>query len=126
MAENVIESLKEELAKHELKTQALKQAISVLEGESVLVMDGVTHTKPYEGLGIADAAIRFIREKGSPQGTRAIADALLARGLTTKSNNYTATVYSTLDNSKRLTRTPDGLWDVKPQFDLVVNDSRDE
>jgi hypothetical protein len=121
MAEDVIESLKAELAKKLNETHALKQAISVLEGSSVLVSDAPTQRKPYEGLGIADAAIRFIQEMGSPQGTRAIADALLSRGLTTKSNNYTATVYSTLDNSRRLIRTPQGLWDIKP-----VLDSRDE
>jgi hypothetical protein len=67
----------------------------------------------YRGLGIADAAKRWISEVGGPRTTREIADAILARGLQTTSKNYTATVYAVLAASKDFHRTKDGTWEVK-------------
>jgi hypothetical protein len=119
MAETGLEILRQELARKRTEAMALEQAIAVLEGGAVLIsgINGSTPSgnKSYEGLGIADAAARFIKEIGKPVGTREIADALLSRGLQTKSKNYVATVYATLDNSKQIIRTPEGNWTVKEE-----------
>jgi hypothetical protein len=107
--------MEQELEAVERRAAALRQAIALLKGDALLVMDrqGTAPAKSnqYEGLGIVDAAKRFILEVGEPRGTREIADALLGRGLQTKSKNFVATVYATLDNSKQFKRTPDGRWE---------------
>lgn len=118
MADSGLDVLKSELGKKRSEVQALEQAISVLEGSAILITGAgasVPTRRDFEDLGIADAAKRFIKEIGRPASTREIADALLSRGLKTKSRNYVATVYSTLDNSKTITRTPDGSWNIKDE-----------
>lgn len=68
----------------------------------------------YEGLGITDAAVRYMREVGRAASTREIADQIRLRGVRTQSKNYTATVYAVLSSSHdKIVRTSDGLWDLK-------------
>lgn len=70
-------------------------------------------TENYEGLGIADAAVRYMKEKQGPASTRDIADTIRMRGVKTASKNYTATVYAVLAGAHgKIFRTPDGLWDI--------------
>ena len=68
----------------------------------------------WEGLGITEAAVRWLTEIGEPRGTRDIADAIRDRGVRTTSRNYTATVYATLANAKtkisRTSWTGSGRW----------------
>ena len=59
------------------------------------------------------SAEKFLREMGEPQDTRAIADALLSRGLQTHSKNFIATVYATLNNGKMFRRTKDNRWELR-------------
>src|SRR5690242_10884834 len=111
---SVIDTLKEELEAKRREALAIEQAIALLEGQSFVIADRQA-TLPtrtdFKGLGIADAATRFIKEVGEPRETREIADALLARGFETKSKNFVATVYATLTNSKQFRRTKDDRWE---------------
>lgn len=109
-----IDSLKEELELVERRAEALRQALAILQGEAMLVAYSNTPLPlraDFSGLGIVDAATRFVKELGEPQDTRAIADGLQARGLKTKSKNFTAAVYATLHNSKSFKRTKDDKWE---------------
>jgi hypothetical protein len=110
---SLVAELRRELANKEAEADALRRAVEVLEGRRA--PEGETlKALSFEGLGIVDAAKRFIVETGgTPRATREIADALLSRGVATKSKNFVATVYSTLDNSKRFVRTADGNWQPK-------------
>lgn len=121
MASGAIETLKQELAAKRAEIQqknaeagALEQAIAVLSGNAILVADAngtLPTSTEYQGLGIADAAKRFIKESGgTAKSTREIADVLLRRGFQTKSKNFVATVYSTLVNSRQFQRTKDDNW----------------
>lgn len=113
---SALEMLEQELEQKRREAAALEQAIALLKGEAVLVTDRKgsvpAGSSAFKGLGIVDAAQRFIQEMGKPQTTREIADGLLNRGLETRSKNFVATVYATLDNSKELKRTSDGRWEV--------------
>jgi hypothetical protein len=64
----------------------------------------------FDDLGITAAAKRYLKEVGEPRTTREIADALLGRGVKTRSKNHIATVYATLHNSATFKRTNDGTW----------------
>jgi hypothetical protein len=68
--------------------------------------------RDFEHLGIVEATKRYLSEKGEPRTTREIAEALLARGVQTKSKKYVATVYATLDNAKKDFRRKDGKWEL--------------
>lgn len=112
---NAIEMLEQDLEQKRRELLALEQAISLLKGNAVLVTDArgtLPRSQDFKGLGIVDAAQRLITELGTPQTTREIADGLLNRGLETRSKNFTATVYATLDNSKTVKRTADGRWEL--------------
>lgn len=113
MSPTAVDSMKEELAQIERRAQALRQAIALLSGEAILVAPNNAELpkQDFEGLGIVDAATRFVKEMGEPQDTRVIADALVARGLKTKSKNFVAAVYATLHNSKAFKRTKDDKWE---------------
>lgn len=117
MESQAIDTLKRELAQKRAEATALEQAIAVLTGSAILIADSngnLPQTNDFEGLGIVGAAKRFIKETGgTAKSTREIADTILRRGVETKSKNFVATVYSTLDNSKEFTRTPDGNWQIK-------------
>ncbi len=102
--------LTEELAKVDT---AIAQLEGLLDGKVAAVGGGAMRGASYEGLGIADAAMRYLREVGRAASTREIADQIRLRGVTTTSKNYTATVYAVLAGAKdRIVRTPDG-WDLR-------------
>lgn len=63
---------------------------------AVISPSSVPHSTEYAGLSIAEAARRFLTERGTPATTREIAEALLAKGLTTTSKNFSMTVYTIL------------------------------
>lgn len=64
--------------------------------------------KPYEGLGIVAATRFLLREAGVPLTTGEIAHVLKARGVTTRSSKFVATIYSTLLNSQAFVRLGQG------------------
>ncbi len=53
-------------------------------------------SREYRGMTIADAAIKFLKAKGAPQGTSEIATALRLGGIGSNSKNMYRTVYNTL------------------------------
>jgi hypothetical protein len=110
--QQTVEQLKGALATKEREAEALRAAIAVLSGEMVQqVMSTAGRRLDYQDLGVTAAAKKFLREMlPEPQDTRAIADALLNRGLQTNSKNFIATVYATLNNGKMFRRTKDNRW----------------
>lgn len=99
----------------EREALALKQAISVLEGNSFLIADTVPKLD-FSGLGIVEAARRLVKEVGHPLTTNEIAAEILKRGVVTTSKHYVPTVYATLDNAPdfvRLGSGRKGKWDLK-------------
>jgi hypothetical protein len=107
----MIDQLQAEVMRKRQELTQLEQALALLKGEALLVTPSgaMLPKSDFSGLRITEAAKRFIAEMGAPQDTAAIADALTKRGLETKSKNFTATVYATLDNSSAFKRV-DGKW----------------
>src|SRR5882724_5841340 len=54
---------------------------------------------PYRGMGTKQAAIKFLRKIGEPQGATAIAKALIRGGKTTRSVMFHRTVNNTLEDA---------------------------
>ena len=108
----VIEMMEAELAKKKDEVVALEQALSVLRGNTITARElmYLPKSREFEHIGTTEAAKRLIKEQG-PLGTRAIADLALDRGIKTRSKNYVATVYATLEqNGSAFTRNKDGNW----------------
>src|SRR4051794_32183651 len=120
----VVATLEKARAANQAQRQALdtelrriEQALAALTGEPTIRTE-------YERLGIVEAAGRWLREVGTPQSTKEIADALLARGLVTKSKKFVPTVYATLRNSEAFTRTDD-VWALTlPEDERSTDKSR--
>ena len=104
-----INELRHELDRKRAEAKALEQAIALLSGsDTVVIYDSGPVQQDFKGLGIVDAATRYLREVGEPKSTKDIADELLKRGLETNAKKWTATVYATLDNSKQFHRIGQG------------------
>ncbi len=69
----------------------------------------------YRNVSIIDAAKHWVSQAGSPQLTREIAEALVSRGITTRSRNFVSTVYATLAHAEEFQRTHDGRWMLREQ-----------
>jgi hypothetical protein len=110
----MVQQLRDALVEQEKKVASLKAAIAALSGDDIAAaIAGVGARTDYQDLGVTAAAKKFLREMKEPQDTRAIADALLARGLRTYSKNFIATVYATLNNGKSFKRTTDNRWELQ-------------
>jgi hypothetical protein len=109
-----VEMLLSEIAKKENELEVLKQALAVLSGETVGAarMVDIPKSREFEHMGIVEATKLLLAASPEPLDTRTIADTLLDRGIRTRSKNYTATVYSTLDNSPAFRRTKDSRWEL--------------
>lgn len=106
-----------EVTQKNAEIMQLRQAIAILEGSSPDDLPRIRSTE-YEDLGITAAAKKFLKEAGEPKDTRAITDALIARGWKTDAKNVIATVYATLNNGKAwFKRTSDGKWDLREKKD---------
>lgn len=107
------EAAQKQFESTQLKLGQLDQAIARLQ-ETILVVDKdqLPRRQEYAGLGIVEAAQRWLKEVGEAQDTKAIADALLSRGVKTRSKRYVPTVYATLTNSKAFKRVGD-KWELK-------------
>lgn len=77
-----------------------------------LVIDPSRKLRDFVGLGIIEAAKRYLAEAGGEKTTMEIATAIRDRGVTTKSKNFVPTVYATLTNSKEFVRKS-GKWVLK-------------
>lgn len=100
-----------------VKLARLEQAIEQLKN-TILVVDpaNLPKRRDYDGLGVIEAAKKWLSEVGGEHSTTEIANALLERGLRTKSKNFPPTVYATLHNSSDFRRRGtgrDGLWSLK-------------
>lgn len=116
---DILASLEAEVERRETELRRLREAIAVLrglgEGRDAGGVEEARRggSQPFAGLGIADAARRWLEEQGGgPRKTREIAEALLAGGLTTRSKNWTATVYAVLASAPGLNRTRTGAWEL--------------
>jgi len=98
------------------EVEQLDAALRALRGMIIVVPGGdsgavSSSEQPYVGMGIVEAAERVLRAAGAPLTTREVCDAMSAGGWTTRSQNKTATVYSTLTNAKRtFVRNERGQW----------------
>jgi hypothetical protein len=106
---DITEALREQIEMKEHELNALRQALSVLEGGTVTAMP-VPKSREFEHLGITAAVKQLYAETGEEMDTRQIADALMDRGIKTRSKNFVATVYATLDNNREFVRTDAGAW----------------
>jgi hypothetical protein len=103
-----------QLARDKAMTE-FRTADATLRGieQAILALQAPAPRTEYAGMGIIEAAKRFLKETAEPQATRQIANGLRKRGLTTKSAKFVATVYATLRNSREFTRLGtgrDGVW----------------
>lgn len=78
----------------------------------IIIADRAPIAQDFTGLGIVEAAKRWLSEVGEAKSTREIADAIRQRGLTTRSKDFIPTVYATLRNSKDFKRDGDS-WLLK-------------
>ena len=111
-----IEALRRARDAKRVELESIEQALEKIETLGTPTEGGTARaqsSKDFEDLGITAAARRYLREQGEPRTTREIADALIARGLKTTSNNLIATMHATLRNSAAFQRTKDKRWELK-------------
>ena len=106
-----IEALKRAREVKRSELRAIDQALEALGATAESGQDRQA-SRDFEDFGLTAAAKRYLRESGTPRTTREIADALMERGVKTRSKNYIATVYATLNNSDFFKRTKDGTWEL--------------
>ena len=112
MAEqSMIDALEGELNKKRDEVTALEQALAVLKGGNLSPRElvFVPKSQEFQHIGATEAAKRLIKEFG-PMDTRRLADLMLDRGLKTRSKNFIATVYATLEQNKKDFKRIDGDW----------------
>lgn len=97
------------------KLGQLDQAIAHLK-DTVMVVDpqNLPKRQDYAGLGILQAAEKWLQEVGGAARTEEIAKEILARGVATRSKRFVPTVYATLRNSAKFERHDD-KWSLKKQ-----------
>jgi hypothetical protein len=105
--ERAIQQKRDELARLEQALETVRRSTG---------REPAARSAEYAGLGITEAAKRYLAEIVSPQSTAEIAKELRARGVVTKSKNFVPTVYSTLTNNKDFARH-EGRWILN---DLVL------
>jgi hypothetical protein len=91
----------------------LEQALATVRGLGSVLSNqaGLPSTHEFQHMGIMEASRQLFAEDGAPKSTRQLADAMLARGLRTRSRNFVATVYATLANApKEFQRNEAGEW----------------
>lgn len=111
--QEAISALERLIAEKEREIRQIAAALSQLRGGSAVIVE--PEAEPvlgeYLGLGIVEAAERWLSEVGKPQSTRELADALKSRGWRTSSTRPVQAIYSTLSNApKKFRRTEDGEW----------------
>ena len=111
----MIEMMERELTRKRGEVLALEQALSVLKGDNIdaVAIANLPKTRQFEPFGIVESTVKLLQEYG-PSDTRTIADKLQDGGIRTRSKNFVATVYATLDNSPRFNRK-DGLWELNEE-----------
>ena len=109
-----IDLLRRELATKEADVQNLRHIIEQLEGRVSIVPTSVqASSQEYANMGVTEAIRHFMKEAGKPASTRDIVDALLDRGLRSRSKNLVASVYATLTNNEKEFGRKDGNWFLK-------------
>lgn len=106
------ESLEVLLIEKEREVRAIAAALASLRGGSAVTLPSVDSVLgEYTGLGIVEAAERWIAEVGKPQSTRELADGMRSKGWRTSSARPVQAIYATLTNAPRkFKRTEDGAW----------------
>jgi hypothetical protein len=110
--ENAVESLERARQAKLAELRAIEDALASLAPHTQAKSSELAKSSEYEGLGIVEAAKRWLKEIGGEARTEDIAKAILARGVTTKSKRFVPTVYATLANSKEFVRHGD-KWALK-------------
>jgi hypothetical protein len=99
-------------------TQAVEHLRGAAQLDTVWVVDSGRTAALYAGLGIQEAAARWLREMHNvPQETKTIADMIRSRGITTRARKFTQVVYTSLQESGRFVRTQDKKWALKEERD---------
>ena len=112
--EDLAEAIEALQRARETKLAELKAIERALEALGVTTGSGPPDAEAeFEHLGIVSATKRYLSEEDGPRTTREIANALQTRGLKTKSKNFVATVYATLDKASNIRRTNDGRWELR-------------
>lgn len=107
-----IEALERAIQSRKIELTNMERSLAQLKG-SAPDFTTTPKTTEWEGLGITEAAEKWLAEVGGGKQTREIADAIRDRGVRTTSRNYTATVYATLANATSKFTRKDGLWSLK-------------
>ncbi len=112
-----VQVLEELEAAQERELRTTREILARLKGMAVIVPTDVAPvSQEYADLGPIEAIRRYMKEVNVPQTTRQLADALLARGLRTKSMNITASIHATLKNAPQdFHRNNSGEWVLGPK-----------
>lgn len=127
MAMSAVEAVKKELDQAERDAalqievrDRLRKVYSELTAASKIDPDVIRHQHDYSGMGIIEAAEKWLTEVADPEGrtTAEIRDAILARGVTTKSTGrFIQVVHASLRNAshifKRVGRGSNKRWALK-------------
>lgn len=108
-----IEALERAVQSRRAELTMMERSLEQLRG-SAPDMVSEPHSLEWQGMGITEAAMKWLAEVNEPRSTREIADAIRSKGVKTSSRNYTATVYATLSNARTKFSRKDGLWTVIP------------
>jgi hypothetical protein len=90
------------------KLKQIDEALQMLRRS--LTPEAPAREQDFIGLGLVEATRRLLVEVGKPLQTGDIARELKARGVTSRSKNFIANLYSTLYNSDKVVRRENGLW----------------
>lgn len=103
-----IEALERAIQSRKIELTTMERSLAQLKG-SAPHFSSPPKTTEWEGMGITEAAQKWLTEVG-PKHTVEIAEALLDHGVQTTSRNFRGTVYSTLaQNTSKFYRKGD-LW----------------
>lgn len=116
-----LQTARDEQARKVALEQARLEQLDKMLGElqnTILVVDPerLPRRQDYAGLGIVEAAKRWLTEVGGERSTREIWDEIHTRGVNSKSEDPIPTVYATLSNSsdfKRRGSGREGRWMLK-------------
>ena len=110
-----LELLERELEVKRCDVEALERLIDQLRGRVNSSGTGTVVTAPtsfeFASLGVTEAIRKVMSEAPEKRWTtRDLTDALMDRGIRTRSKNLTASVYATLTNNKKEFTRVDGAW----------------
>jgi hypothetical protein len=101
-------SAAQEAAVANAKLKQIDEALQMLRRS--LTPEAPSREQDFIGLGLVEGTRRLLIEHGKPMQTGDIARELKARGVSSRSKNFIANLYSTLFNSDKIFERIDGCW----------------